>query len=87
MRYTVDLFALGLVFTAAGWLARAPAQPEARAAYLCRPVAVASGALARLEAALSDAGQVIPARHAWLPEVPLDCERMVLRLVEPDEEP
>jgi hypothetical protein len=87
MRYTTELLAIGIALGAAGWFARAPAQPDARAAYLCRPVGTFTRVLGALEAAFSDADQVIPPRHAWLPDLPRDCERLVLRLADPDEEP
>lgn len=80
MRYTLDLFALGAVLAAVGWFSRAPAQADARASYLCAPVAAAQRTLVHLQAALSDVDQVIPPEDPRLTDLPWDCERMVLRL-------
>jgi hypothetical protein len=79
VRYSIDLFFLGLVGAVAAWAGRAPSDPPARAGYLCAPVvAVARTALA-LEAALSDDGLVIPPMHPRFdPE--RSCTRLVLLL-------
>jgi hypothetical protein len=80
MTYRGEALALGLLAIVAGWLSRAPREPLAHAAYLCAPVHALVATAARLEAAFSDRGLVVPPEQAWVPEVPRDCVRMVMRL-------
>lgn len=86
VRYSTELLLLGIGLAVAGWLARAPAQPYARASYLCAPVGFVAREARRFEAALSDHDQVIPPEHAWAPDPAAECVRIVLRLSD-DAEP
>ncbi len=85
MRYTSEVLALGVCLAVAGWYGRAPLEPYRRAAYLCAPLGSAAQFAGRLQAALSDHDQVVPAIDAHLPQLALDCERLVLRLNAPEE--
>jgi hypothetical protein len=84
MRYSFHLLLLGAALAVAGWVARAPQQPDERASYLCGPVAYLAHKAGLLEAALSDQDQVIPPEHAWMPDAGIECRRLVLRLYEPE---
>ena len=79
MRYSGEVLVLGIVVAIGGWYARAPLEPPRRAAYLCAPVGAAVRSVARLQAALSDHDQVVPPIEARLPDLPMDCARLVLR--------
>jgi len=73
---------LGLVGVVAGWLARAPADPPGRAAYLCAPVILVASTAAHLEAAMNDDGRVIPAEPPWRFDPGGACMRLVQRVSE-----
>ena len=76
-RLSVDLLVLALAGAVAAWIARAPADPPARAAYLCEPVIVAANAAAQLHAAVVDDGNTIAPTPPWR----LDPGRVCMRLV------
>jgi hypothetical protein len=77
-RLSVDLVFLGLIGALVGWLARAPADPPARASYLCTPVIVIASVAAHLETALTDDRQIAPPEPLWR----FDPGRVCVRLVE-----
>jgi len=81
-RLSVDLLFLGLIGAIAGWFARAPADPPARAAYLCAPVIAVAGAAAHLEAAMTDDGRVTPPEPPWRFDPGRACLRVVTRVSE-----
>ena len=79
-RLSVDLLFLSLIGAIAAWAARAPADPPARAAYLCEPVMVATNAAAALHAAVLDNGNIIAPTPAWYPDAGHICMRLVMGL-------
>ena len=81
-RLSVDLFLLGLLGALASWFARAPADPPARAAYLCAPVIAVAGAAAHLEAAMTDDGRTVPPTPPWRFDPGRACMRLVISLSE-----
>jgi len=80
MNYRTEILALAALAAVASWASHAPAAPLAHAQYLCRPLRMLVEEAALAEAALSDADQVVPPEHPWLPEIPRGCVRAVLRL-------
>jgi len=87
MRLSIDLLFLGLLAALAGWLARAPADPQQRANYLCAPVAVFSHAAARMEVAMTDDGRSAPPVPRWHMDPERDCHRIVLIFATTDGRP
>jgi len=81
-RLSVDLFFLGLVAALWGWFARAPEEPQARAAYLCAPVALVAGTAAHLEALMGDDDRVVPPTPPWRFNPAGACRRLVARASE-----
>jgi len=79
-RLSVDLMFLGLIAAVAGWLARAPAAPPARAAYLCAPVITVAGLAAQLDAALMDDERIVPVEPPWRFDPGRACTRLVVRV-------
>jgi len=79
-RLSVDLVFLALMGAAVGWIARAPADPPARAAYLCEPVFVVANAAVLLQAAVVDDGNTIAPTPPWRPDPGRVCMRLVLSL-------
>jgi hypothetical protein len=79
-RHRLDLLGFLLLLACYGWFSRAPAQPVARANYLCAPVGSLARIAERLREALSDQDLVIPPEQAAAPDLALDCARIVLRL-------
>jgi hypothetical protein len=81
-RLSVDLMFLALIGAIAAWVARAPVDPPARAAYLCEPVIVAADAAAYLQAAVVDEGNTIAPTPAWRPDPGRVCMRLVIGLTD-----
>ena len=81
-RLSVDLLFLGLIGAAFGWLARAPSDPPARAAYLCAPVLVVADVAAQLEAAITEDEHVVAPAPPWRLDPGRTCMRVVLRVSE-----
>jgi hypothetical protein len=81
-RLSVDLIFLGLIGAVVGWLARAPADPPARAAYLCAPVIVLAGTAAHLGAAMADDDRIAPPEPPWRFDPGRACMRLVVRVSE-----
>lgn len=79
-RLSVDLLFIGLIGAAVGWAARAPAQPQARAAYLCRPVIVAATTVAQLEALAREDEGVVPPTPPWRSTPGEACQSLVVRV-------
>jgi len=79
-RLSVDLVFLALVGAAMAWIARAPADPPARAAYLCEPVIAVASAAALLQAAVLDDGNTIAPTAPWRPDPGRVCMRLVFSL-------
>lgn len=77
MRYLHELIGLAAVAAVVGWAQRAPAEPAARARYLCRPVHLAGHTAVALQAMLDDRGRIVPARSATGDTIDDDCQRMV----------
>lgn len=84
MRRSTELILLAAIGLLVDWAARAPAGAHERARYLCAPVLAVTRAAARLEAAVSDGGQVVPPVSAWRFEPQRDCARAMLRLTSDD---
>jgi hypothetical protein len=82
MRVSTEIILLALVSALAGWAARAPEEPLARAHYYCRPLVAAAQVAGRFEAALRDGGQIIPPTTAWRFDVQRDCARVMVRLTD-----
>jgi hypothetical protein len=81
-RLSVDLLFIGLIGTILGWLARAPADPPARAAYLCAPVIVMASVTAHLESMLADEDRIVPPTPPWRFDAGRACMRLVVRVSE-----
>jgi len=81
-RLSVDLIFLGLIAAVANWIAHAPADPPARAAYLCTPVIVVAGAAAHLEAAMDDDGRTVAPTPPWRFDPGRACLRVITSLSE-----
>ena len=81
-RLSVDLIFLGLIAAVANWIAHAPSDPPARAAYLCAPVIAVAGAAAHLEAAMNDDGSTVAATPPWRFDPGRACLRVVTSLSE-----
>ena len=65
MRITVDFLVLGIIGAVAGWAARAPAEPQARAAYLCAPLATLTNTVSRIEALVAREEPIVPPQSRW----------------------
>jgi hypothetical protein len=81
MRMSMDFLFLGFVAAFAAWVARAPADPPARATYLCAPIAGVGDMAARLESAMRGDDHINPPTRAWRPDPARACARIVERLV------
>ncbi len=80
MRLTSNIFLVGLVGAFIAWVDRAPHDPLARAAYLCRPVQGAASAVIAMQIALSDDGAVEPRIDPWRFHPGASCQRLILRI-------
>jgi hypothetical protein len=81
-RLSVDLLVIGLLGGAVAWAARAPADPPARAAYLCAPVIAASTMAYHLQYALAEESNVVPPTPPWQLDAGRVCLRVVVRVSE-----
>ena len=81
-RLSVDLMFLSLIAAVVGWVCRAPADPQARAAYLCAPVTLLAATAVHLEAAMADDGSVAPPEPPWRFDPGHACRRVVARVAE-----
>ncbi len=79
-RLAVDLLFLAVVGSVGGWIARAPADPQARAAYLCAPVALVAATAAHVEAAMADSGGIAPPDPSWRFDAARACTRIVAQV-------
>jgi hypothetical protein len=80
VRFTYNLFVVGLLGAILAWVDRAPHDPLARAAYLCKPVQGAARAAIALQGALGNDGAVEPAIDPWRFHPGASCERLILRM-------
>lgn len=81
-RLSVDLIFLSFIAAIVGWACRAPADPHARAAYLCAPIALVGATAAHLEAAMADNGSVAPPEPPWRFNPGRSCRRVVAQVAE-----
>lgn len=81
-RLAVDLLFLSALAAAWGWYTRAPEDPQARAAYLCAPVALVAGTAAHLEALMGDDDRIVPPTPPWRWNPTRVCTRVVSRVAE-----
>jgi hypothetical protein len=81
-RLSVDLLFIGLIGSLVGWAAHAPADPAARAGYLCAPVVVASTIAFHLQYLVADENNVTPPEPPWRFDAGHACMRLVVRVSE-----
>jgi hypothetical protein len=81
-RLSVDLFLIGLLGSVVAWASHAPANPPARAAYLCAPLVFASSVTFALESLVADESNVVPPTPRWRFDAGRACGRVVIRVSE-----